>query len=113
VSEPDSSYLAPARKNPLKDAVQNWFNSDDEQEKAEPMSYPEGYFSVKSRVGDVCDDSEGEKFMRAHLAPLFDHPMFDFIKNMSFEDLADMNKGSLTPPVLKALNRGLTKIKSS
>lgn len=112
VSEPEPSYLAPPRKNPLKDAVQNWFNSEDEKGNAEPMLYPAGYFSIKSRVGDVCDNAEGEQFMRQHLAPLFDHPMFDFIKNMSFKDLADMNKGSLTPPVLKVLNRGLTKIKT-
>ncbi|MFT5211422.1 MAG: hypothetical protein ACI9CE_003161 [Flavobacterium sp.] len=101
----------------LRDAVKNWFNSQDQQENAEAILapeglFPEGYFSIKRRVGDVCDDTEGEKFMRAHLAPLFDHRIKDFIKNMSFEDLAEMNKGSLTPPVLKALNRGFTKIKS-
>lgn len=113
VAEPVASYTCPEGKNRRMGGVDNWFEESPLNGEELPLEFPEGYFSVKSRIGDVIDNPEGEAFVREHLPALFDHPMFEFIKNLSFIDMSELADGLFSPAVMSGINQRLNKIRKS
>ena len=54
---------------------------------------------------------KGRLCFEKQAAPIFDHPMFDFLKNVSFLAISDMKSDAFPPMFLYELNEELRRIK--
>jgi len=88
----------------------NWFTAMGDVDLDEPMTFPEGKISIKTRLADIYKNEEAwsivSKMMGGFkLSP--EHPMWNMVGNFNMETLMGMN-GDVPENVLKALNKQLT-----
>lgn len=62
VTEPNASYMLAEEAEKAGQNVENWFAASG-GEGEEPLQFPEGYFSIKDKVGALLKNLEGEQFV--------------------------------------------------
>ncbi len=96
-------------------AVANWFD--------EKMEFPEGYFSIRDKIGDIMDNPEGKALLEEMLGramtaggvadsmPKMDEGMMKMARSFTIERIARMIGDKLPAEALVSINQELNKIK--
>jgi beta-galactosidase len=94
----------------------NWFD-------AEPLQYPEGYYSIKDKISDLMANPETAKIVGELMSnikggalsmmegSLEDNPMKEFMMMMRLDNMMKMAGDSVSHEAKRSLNEQLTKIK--
>jgi beta-galactosidase len=94
----------------------NWFD-------AEPLQYPEGYYSIKDKISDLMANPETAKIVGELMSnikggalsmmegSLEDNPMKEFMMMMRLDNMMKMAGDSVSLETKRSLNEQLTKIK--
>jgi beta-galactosidase len=94
----------------------NWFD-------AEPLQYPEGYYSIKDKISDLMANPETAKIVGGLMSnikggalsmmegSLEDNPMKEFMMMMRLDNMMKMAGESVSLETKRSLNEQLTKIK--
>lgn len=114
VNEPDESYVLKA--NEAGNSGSNWF--DTLELESEELQFPEGYFSIKDKIGEIMKVPEGEAFINgmiekitAEMGMNISKGMMNMAKGFTVEKVFDM-AGSRVPAKAKPwVNSELNKIK--
>ncbi|MDE5671419.1 MAG: DUF4982 domain-containing protein, partial [Eubacterium sp.] len=114
VLEPDESYVL--KIGDAGNSGSNWFDTL-EADNEEPQ-FPEGYFSIKDKIGDIMKVPEGEKFINEMIEKIttemgmnISKGMMNMAKGFTIERVFDM-AGSRVPEKVKPwVNSKLNKIK--
>ncbi len=114
VNEPDESYVLKA--NEAGNSGSNWF--DTLELESEELQFPEGYFSIKDKIGEIMKVPEGEAFINgmiekitAEMGMNISKGMMNMAKGFTVEKVFDM-AGSRVPAKAKPwVNSKLNKIK--
>lgn len=114
VSAPDESYVLKA--NDAGNSGSNWF--DNLELESEELQFPEGYFSIKDKIGDIMKVPEGEQFINSMIEKItqemgmnISKGMMNMAKGFTVEKVFDM-AGSRVPAKAKPwVNSELNKIK--
>lgn len=111
--EPDESYVlkADAKDNSGK----NWFDTLDVSGELE---FPEGYFSIKDKIGDILKNPDGEKFINSMIEKItaemnmnISKGMMNMAKSFTVEKIFDMGGARIPPEAKIFVNKELNKIK--
>lgn len=116
VSEPDESYVL--KTADAGNSGSNWF--DTLETDGEELQFPEGYFSIKDKIGDIMKVPEGEKFINemiekitAEMGMNISKGMMNMAKGFTIEKVFDM-AGSRVPEKVKPwINSKLNQIKKN
>lgn len=114
VSEPDESYVLKAVD--AGNSGSNWF--DTLETDTEELQFPEGYFSIKDKIGDIMKVPEGEIFINSMIKKITDEMgmniskgMMNMAKGFTIEKVFEM-AGSRVPAKVKPwVNGELNKIR--
>lgn len=114
VAEPNASYVL-EQEEEHKDGenVANWFATDSAEE---PLQFPEGYFSIKDKVGALLKNPEGEKFVAEMIGKVMpgmkvSKGMLNMAKHFTIEKVIDMAGDRITPEMVRYVNGRLNQIK--
>ena len=116
VAQPNPDYILP-QDDSVGNGVANWF---DDIEVPTTLEFPEGYFSIKDRIGDIAAHPEASEVLRELFSNMgsgagvnaksMDN-MMGMMKNMKLQDILKM-AGKRVPAQAKfVINEKLTKIK--
>ncbi len=114
VAEPNTSYvLEQAEEHKDGENVANWFATDSAEE---PLQFPEGYFSIKDKVGALLKNPEGEKFVAEMIGKVMpgmkvSKGMLNMAKHFTIEKVIDMAGDRITPEMVRYVNGRLNQIK--
>ncbi|MDE5604775.1 MAG: glycoside hydrolase family 2 protein [Eubacterium sp.] len=114
VSEPDESYVL--KISEAGNSGTNWF--DTLEADSEELQFPEGYFSIKDKLGEIMKNPEGEKFINEMVEKIttemgmnISKGMMNMAKGFTIEKVFDM-AGSRVPAKVKPwVNNKLNQIK--
>ncbi len=113
VDEPNESYVLKASSSG--NEGKNWF---DDLETSGEMTFKEGYFSVKDKLGDIMKNEEGDKFVSEMIEKVskemnmnVSKGMLNMAKSFTIEKVFDMAGSHLGPEVKIWVNDTLQKIK--
>jgi len=114
VAEPNESYVLKNVESGSNAA--NWFDSSEAE--GRELLYPEGYFSVKDKIGDIMKTPDGEAFVNEWIEKISEQAnmtvskgMMNMVKNFTVEKVFAM-AGTRVPKVLIFdVNESLNKIK--
>ena len=114
VAEPNESYVLKNVESGSNAA--NWFDSSETE--GRELQFPEGYFSVKDKIGDIMKTPEGEAFVNEWIDKISKQAnmtvskgMMNMVKNFTIEKVFAM-AGERVPKVLIFdINDSLNKIK--
>lgn len=114
VADPDESYAL--KSSDSGNSGSNWFETLDTDNNE--LQFPEGYFSIKDKIGDIMKNPEGEKFINSMIEKItsemnmnISKGMMNMAKGFTVEKVFDM-AGSRVPSKAKLwVNSELNKIK--
>ncbi len=114
VDAPDESYIL--KKEHAGNSGSNWFDTIEIESKE--LTFPEGYFSIKDKIGDIMKNPEGNEFITSMLKTVAEKMnmniskgMLAMTKGMTAEKIFDM-AGERVPDKVKFwVNSELNKIK--
>lgn len=115
VTTPNSSYILPQEEN-TGDGVTNWF---DDIAVSRKLEFPEGFFSIKDKMGEIMANPESAKVMNQVFSQMGGGTMnaqsmknmLGMLKNMSVETILKMAGKKVPADAKYALNDMLNKIK--
>ena len=115
VTTPNSSYILPQEEN-TGDGVANWF---DDIAVSRKLEFPEGFFSIKDKMGEIMANPESAKVMNQVFSQMGGGTMnaqsmknmLGMLKNMSVETILKMAGKKVPADAKYALNDMLNKIK--
>ncbi|MBU8906521.1 glycoside hydrolase family 2 protein [Desertibacillus haloalkaliphilus] len=111
VSEPNESYEAPEEKGGV---VANWFTMPDDlddNEEIEEVTITDDVYSTRDTFEVLMDNEETRKVLVHYLGDFSEKPMYDMMKSMKVNMMAEMADDLFTDQMLRRLNRELTKVK--
>lgn len=121
VETPNPDYRMPEQEDTAgASSVANWFDAD---YGAKEMTFNEGYFSIKDRLGDVMANEAGEALVTQMMQMMMqaadgnnktsgiNKGLLKMVSRMTFEDLAKMAGNRLPKEAFAMLNEQLQKIK--
>lgn len=116
VSKPDDSYIL--KHENAGSSGSNWFENLETESKE--MKFPDGFFSVKDKIGDIVKTSEGEKFINnmlqkvtAEMNMKLSKGMMSMAKGFTIEKIFEMAGNRLPESVKLWVNENLNKIKKN
>ena len=103
------------RKREGRPNVENWFAASG-GEGEEPLQFPEGYFSIKDKVGALLKNLEGEQFVSEMIGKVMpgmkvSKGMLNMAKHFTIEKVIEMAGDRITPEMGAVLNQRLNQIK--
>jgi len=120
----DHSIIIITKKEPKEyslsgnpNAVKNWF------EEEYTFNYPEGYFSINDKIGEIMENPQGKALFEEMFKKMGDNPtakaagmkdpakLMNMVKNFTLKRIAGMAKGAFSAKDLYELNEVLNKIK--
>ena len=115
VTTPNSSYILPQEEN-TGDGVANWF---DDIAVSRKLEFPEGFFSIKDKMGEIMANPESAEVMNQVFSQMGGGTMnaqsmknmLGMLKNMSVETILKMAGKKVPADAKYALNDMLNKIK--
>lgn len=115
VATPNSSYILPQEEN-SGDGVANWF---DDIAVSRKLEFPEGFFSIKDKMGEIMANPESAEVMNQVFSQMGGGTMnaqsmknmLGMLKNMSVETILKMAGKKVPADAKYALNDMLNKIK--
>ncbi len=114
VSEPNESYVLKNVEGGSNAA--NWFDTTDAE--GRELQFPEGYFSVKDKIGDIMKTSEGEAFVNEWIDKISKQAnmtvskgMMNMVKNFTIEKVFAMAGDRVPKVLIFDINESLNKIK--
>ena len=110
VEEPEPSYVVPEGEGAVMGKIANWFDEALFDQEAPPLEFTDGCFSINDPIKNIMAHPAGEAYLKEEAAPLLEHPMIGFLRNMSFSGLRDMKPDAFPDMVLYQINEGLRKI---
>lgn len=121
VAEKPAIYTLPQEEDDVDTAgVANWFDDIAAQAADEPMQFPEGYFSIRDKIGDILKNPQAAAMLTAAVSAMtgmkLKGSMLKMVGNKTLEDMMgmakDMKIGKGVPEnAVKAFNAQLNKIK--
>ena len=115
VTEPNASYMLAEEAEKAGQNVENWFAASG-GEGEEPLQFPEGYFSIKDKVGALLKNLEGEQFVSEMIGKVMpgmkvSKGMLNMAKHFTIEKVIEMAGDRITPEMVRYLNQRLNQIK--
>lgn len=115
VTEPNASYMLAEEAEKAGQNVENWFATSG-GEGEEPLQFPEGYFSIKDKVGALLKNPEGEQFVSEMIGKVMpgmkvSKGMLNMAKHFTIEKVIEMAGDRITPEMVRYLNQRLNQIK--
>ena len=115
VTEPNASYMLGEEAEKAGQNVENWFAASG-GEGEEPLQFPEGYFSIKDKVGALLKNPEGEQFVSEMIGKVMpgmkvSKGMLNMAKHFTIEKVIEMAGDRITPEMVRYLNERLNQIK--
>lgn len=94
--------------------VSNWFDmpdsEDDSDSDDEDVVITDDVYSTRDKIADLMANEETKAVLTAIFGDMEESPMYEMMSGMSLDMLASMDEETLTPQVLKKINRKLTKL---
>lgn len=112
VDTPNESYKLP--QDDASSAAGNWF---DELGEAVELQFPEGFFSIKDKLGDLMAHEEAGKVLEGIMSQMGDGKMknmkgmLNMVKAMTLENILKLGGKMMPPNAAVHINELLTKIK--
>lgn len=113
VDTPNESYVLKTEKTGLN--VANWFG---DIENGGELEFPEGYFSIKDKIGDIMKVPEGQAFIEDMIEKIsaaanmtVSKGMLNMAKNFTVERIFDMAGDRVPKELIVPLNKKLNQIK--
>lgn len=106
VAEPNETYVCTQKTD---HSVDNWFDDAGLDQDVQPLEYPEGFYSIKDSVGDIISNEAGDTVLRKYMKEMFEHAMFDMVKGMTLEMIAQMQSG-ISEVLVYNINKELNEI---
>ncbi|MGN1161934.1 MAG: DUF4982 domain-containing protein, partial [Candidatus Fimenecus sp.] len=110
---PDESYVLKASEGD--NSGKNWFDTLDVSGELE---FPEGYFSIKDKIGEIMKNPEGEAFINSMIEKItaemnmnVSKGMMNMAKGFTVEKVFDMGGARIPPEAKVWVNQQLNKIK--
>jgi beta-galactosidase len=116
VNEANKAYVLPEEdKKSLIDLgagenVQNWFDMDLENNGKLEFNYPEGFFSIKTKISELIEHEETKAILDSFLPGIENHPMYEMIISKSVKVIMDFKADKFPKAVQVAINEKLNKI---
>lgn len=114
VAEPNASYVLAQEAEKTGQNAENWFTN--EEGGGEPLQFPEGYFSIRDKVGALLKNQEGEQLVEEMVSQVMpgmkiSKGMLNMAKHFTIEKVIEMAGDRVTPEMVRYLNERLNQIK--
>ncbi|MBI9015226.1 MAG: DUF4982 domain-containing protein [Clostridiales bacterium] len=107
VDEANESYICTDQSD---HAVDNWFDDAGLDTDIKELEYPDGFYSIKDSIGDIISNEDGDAILRKYMAAMFEHAMFDMVKGMTLEMIAQMQSG-ISEVLVYNINKELNEVR--
>lgn len=107
VKEANPDYVCTQKTDHM---VDNWFDDAGLDQDVQPLEFPEGFYSIKDSIGDIISNEAGETCLRKYMNDMFDHAMFEMVKGMTLEMIANM-QDAISDVLIYNINKELNEIK--
>lgn len=113
VTEPNDSYVLAQEADKAGQNAKNWFT--DEEGDGEPLQFPEGYFSIRDKVGTLLKNPEGERLVAELVEQVMpgmkiSKGMLNMAKHFTIEKVIEMAGERVPPEMVRYLNQRLNGI---
>ncbi len=122
VQEPNRDYVLPQVDDAMSDGVENWFSTI--TPKAKELQFPEGYFSIRDKLGDIMQNEEAKAVLIQVFSVVMGKEMVSSGKGMMkmvmkmmakkpLEFLFAMAGDRITPTHILIINEALNQVKKA